>query len=207
MPLILFDFDGVLADTLEDMIRFAQEACNELGVHHTVVYDDLRNLEVMSFGTFGRACGVPENLVEKFVLECTGKFAGKKTPPEIFDGLPGVIRKLSGKNLLVVITGNTTANVNNFLVHHKLQGCFRKIYGVDMPGSKAEKILMAKNQFRAGDEAVFFVGDSLSDISSAREANVISIAVGWGHQGLDMLTSGEPDLMVHSPAELLEMLD
>ena len=60
MSLLLFDFDGVLADTLGDMLRFAQEVCDELGVSHTVVQTDLSELEVMSFATFGRACGMPE---------------------------------------------------------------------------------------------------------------------------------------------------
>ena len=207
MTLILFDFDGVLADTFEDMISFAQETCNELNVHHTVIPDDLCNLEVMSFATFGMACEIPEGLIGEFVRRCTGKFAEKKTPPEIFAGLSDVIRKLSSEYCLIVITGNTTGNVNAFLAHHKLQDCFRKIYGVDMPGSKTEKIILAKSQFGAGEEAVFFVGDSLSDIRAAREANVISVAVGWGHQSLDMLISGKPDVVIHSPAELLEMLD
>ena len=36
MALILFDYDGVLADTLGDMILFAQQVCDELGVDHIV---------------------------------------------------------------------------------------------------------------------------------------------------------------------------
>ena len=95
MSLILFDFDGVLADTLADMLRFAQEVCDELGVKHTVVQTDLSELEVMSFATFGRACETPEDLVDEFVRRCTGKFAEKKSPPAIFDGLGEVVRKLA----------------------------------------------------------------------------------------------------------------
>ena len=53
MSLILFDFDGVLADTLADMLCFAQQVCDELGVSHTVIKKDLSELEVMSFATFG----------------------------------------------------------------------------------------------------------------------------------------------------------
>lgn len=207
MSLILFDFDGVLADTLDDMIQFAQEACDELEVHHTVVYDDLCNLEVMSFGTFGRACEVPENLVGEFVRKCTGKFAGKKTPPAIFDGLPEVIRKLSERNTLVVVTGNTAGNVNTFLVHHGLRDCFQAVYGVDMPGSKVEKIRKAKGQTEAGNEPVHYVGDSLSDILAARESDVRSVAVSWGHQNLEMLLRGQPDMIIHTKEELLEALN
>ncbi|MBL8098373.1 MAG: hypothetical protein JNK81_04285, partial [Anaerolineales bacterium] len=67
MALILFDYDGVLADTLDDLIQFGQIACDRLNVKHMVTKDDLNNLEVMSFSTFGRACQVPEYLNDEFV--------------------------------------------------------------------------------------------------------------------------------------------
>jgi phosphoglycolate phosphatase len=206
MSLILFDFDGVLADTLADMLRFAQEVCDELGVNHTVLQTDLSELEVMSFATFGRACEMPEDFVDEFVRRCTEKFSEKEVPPAIFEGLGEVIRKLAGRHWLAVVTGNTGRNVRAFLERHGLSGCVRAVYGVDLPGTKLEKILMAKGQFAAEGEAVFMVGDSLSDIRAAREAGVKTIAVSWGHQRLDKLIEAQPDHVVHSPGELVEII-
>src|SRR5512140_2139575 len=100
MSLILFDYDGVLADTLADMLCFAQEVCDELGVKHTVVKTDLSELEVMSFATLGQACGMPDKLVDEFVRRCTGKFAARNSPPAIFDGLAEVVRKLAESHVL-----------------------------------------------------------------------------------------------------------
>jgi phosphoglycolate phosphatase len=205
MSLILFDFDGVLADTLNDMLRFAQETCNELNVHHTVVQTDLSELEVMSFATFGRACEVPEDLVREFVHRCTGKFAEKKSPPEIFGGLGEVIKKLAQEHVIAVVTGNTTENVNAFLRHHGLTDCVRAVYGVDMPGSKVEKILQAKKQFAAEGEMVLMLGDSVSDIRAAKGAEVQSVAVGWGHQSQKKLLDAQPDAFAHSPAEIVDV--
>lgn len=204
MTLILFDFDGVLADTLGDMLQFAQEVCDELGVRHVVTQSDLSNLEVMSFATYGRACEVPEELVDEFVRGCLMRFAEKKSPPEIFRGLVEVIKELSTTHVLAIVTGNTAQNVNAFLIEHGLDECFRAVYGVDMPGSKAEKILQAQNQFAAENEAVYMVGDSVSDVRAAREAGVQSIAVSWGHQSMEMLLKAKPDAFVHSPGEMLE---
>lgn len=206
MRLLIFDFDGVLADTLADMLRFAQEACDELGIEHSVVPRDLSDLEVMSFASFGRACEVPERSVGEFVRRCLSKFERKESPPEIFPKLPDVIRQLSEGNILVVVTGNTTSTVNAFLAHHGIRDCFSAVYGVDLPGTKAEKIIMAKRKFESKDTSTFLVGDSLSDIRAAREANATSIAVGWGHQSMDMLIHGKPDAIVHSPDELMEVL-
>jgi phosphoglycolate phosphatase len=205
MSLILFDFDGVLADTLTDMLRFAQEVCDELGVKHKVVQPDLSELEVMSFATLGRACETPEDLVDEFVRKCTGKFAEKESPPAIFDGLGEVVRKLAESHLLAVVSGNTEGNIRAFLEEHGLEGCVRAVYGMEMPGSKVEKILMAKSQFAAEGEAVFMVGDSLSDVRAARDAGVKSIAVSWGHQSVGRLVKGVPDHVVRLPGELIEI--
>ena len=207
MRLLLFDYDGVIADTFADMLTFAQETCEELGVSHTVVPADLSKLEVMSFATFGRACEVPEPLLDEFVGKSTRRFAEKVKPPAIFDGLAEVIRGLSERNILAIVTGNTSGNVNAFLAHHRLQGCFRGIYGVDMPGSKVEKIKLARREFETGRNLTWFVGDSLSDIRAAREAGVKSIAVGWGHQSLNLLLCGKPDMVVHSSMELMQLVD
>jgi phosphoglycolate phosphatase len=205
MSLILFDFDGVLADTLADMLRFAQEVCDELGVKHTVVQTDLSELEVMSFATFGRACETPEDLVDEFVRRCTMKFAEKKSPPAIFGGVGEVVRKLAESHALAVVTGSTEGVVRAFLVEHGLEGCIRAVYGLDMPGSKGEKILMAKRQFGVDGEAVLMVGDSLSDIRAAREAGVKSIAVSWGHQSVGRLIGAAPDYVIRLPEELIEI--
>ncbi|NJC94789.1 MAG: hypothetical protein C3F07_18860 [Anaerolineales bacterium] len=207
MRLLIFDYDGVLADTLADMLRFAQATCDEMGVSHTVLASDLRDLEVMSFTTFGRACGVPEERAEEFSRRCTRKFAEKVTPPAIFEGLSDVIWQLAKRNILLIVSGNTTANVNAFLLHHGLLDCFRSVYGVDLPGTKAGKIQMAQTRFGTDSGPVYFVGDSLSDLRAAREAGVRSIAVSWGHQSLEMLDSGRPAAIVHSPDELYAILE
>lgn len=205
MSLILFDFDGVLADTLADMLRFAQQVCDELHVKHTVSETDLSELEVMSFAMLGRACGTPESRVDEFVRRCTEKFAMRKSPPTIFPGLADVVRLLARKHVLGVVTGNTEGNVQAFLQEHGLEDCFHAVYGLDTPGSKVEKILMAKSACVADDGMAYMVGDSLSDIRAAKEADVQSIAVSWGHQSVEKLMAAVPDHVVRSPAELIEI--
>jgi len=209
MALIIFDFDGVLADTLNDLLQFGQEVCNELGVKHVVKKDDLSNLEVMSFTSYGRACEVPEHLVDEFVQRCLKRFAEKKSPPAIFNGVGNIVRRFAVNNIVAIVTTNSSQNVNAFLIEHGLETCVHAIYGVDMPGSKAQKISIAQDQFSAGAgrESVFMVGDSLSDIRAAKEASVTSVAVAWGHQSLSRLLSGDPDYVVHFPHELIDVIE
>ena len=208
MALIIFDFDGVLADTLNDLLQFGQEACDELDIKHVVKKDDLSNLEVMSFASYGRACEVPEDLVDEFVQICLKRIAEKKSPPAIFNGLSNIVRRFAVNNTIAVVTTNSSQNVNAFIVEHDLDECVHAVYGVDLPGSKAQKISIARDQLAATKrESVFMIGDSLSDIRAAKEAFVTSIAVTWGHQSLEYLLRGDPDYVIHFPQDLIEIIE
>jgi phosphoglycolate phosphatase-like HAD superfamily hydrolase len=90
-----------------------------------------------------------------------------------------------------------------------LEGLIHTVYGVDSPGSKAQKISMARDQLLANTkkESVLMVGDSLSDVLAAKEASVTSVAVTWGHQSLDYLLRGNPDYVVSSPHNLIEIIE
>jgi phosphoglycolate phosphatase len=209
MALIIFDYDGVLADTLDDLIRFGQEACNQLGIIHLVTKDDLSNLEVMSFASYGRGCEVPEHLIDKFVKICLNLFGEKHSPPAIFKGLSQAIKYLSINHKIAIVTTNSSQNVRSFLTKHSLDRFVDAVYGVDSPGSKAQKIAFARDRLLAStrQESVFMVGDSLSDVFAAKEASVNSIAVTWGHQSLEKLLLGNPDFVISAPRELIDVIE
>jgi phosphoglycolate phosphatase-like HAD superfamily hydrolase len=207
MALILFDFDGVLADTLGDMIQFGQEACDELGVAHIVTTDDLNLLEVMSLAEYGRQLEVPKDLIDDFVSRCLTRFIHKPHPPKIFDGMAQVVEKLSAGHVIGIVTGNVTSVVENFLLENGTRQSVRAIFALDQPGSKSEKILRAKSQLAGNTTEVYYIGDSVSDIQAARETSLKSIAVSWGHQSIEKLTRAKPDYFVQSPQELLEVFE
>jgi phosphoglycolate phosphatase-like HAD superfamily hydrolase len=137
------------------------------------------------------------------------RFAEKKSPPAIFTGLSNIIRNLSINHKIAIITTNSSQNVNAFLVEHGLSECIHAVYGVDSPGSKAQKISIARDRLSADIKqgSVFVVGDSLSDIRAAKETATTSIAVTWGHQSLEYLLSGDPDYVVNFPDELIKIID
>jgi len=209
MALIIFDYDGVLADTRDDLLQIGQEACNKLGVQHLVSKDDLNNLEVMSFTSYGLACEVPEHLLDEFVKVCLKSFAEKRSSPAIFNGVSDVVKHLSINHKLVIITTNSSQNVNTFLVEHGLDGNIHAVYGVDTPGSKGQKIAKARDQLldKTEQTSVFMIGDSLSDIFAAKEASAISLAVTWGHQSLEILLRANPDYIISFPREIIKVVE
>jgi len=203
MALIIFDFDGVLADTLNDMLDFAQAVCAELDIDRIPTPADLDALETMSFVEYGKQLGVPPPLADEFASRCLKRFIAKPHPPKIFDGMAEVVKQLSIQHVIAIVTGNTTPAVESFLAENGILQFVGAILAIDQPGSKVEKILKAKSQLGTDKDTVYYVGDAVSDIHAARQASVKSVAVGWGHQSLGKLVNANPDHVVHAPEEVI----
>lgn len=206
MAIILFDFDGVLADTLDDLLNFAREVCTQLGLPRDPTPADLDALGTMSFVDYGRQLKLPPQCIDAFVSQCLQMFNQRSHPPRMFEGMGQVITEAAKNNILAIITGNTTSTVEGFLKANHLREYIRLIIGVEQKGSRSEKIRLALRELEQGEETAYMVGDAVSDIRAARETSVKSIAVGWGHQSPARLMMLNPDYLVNSPQELLELL-
>jgi phosphoglycolate phosphatase len=206
MAIILFDFDGVLADTLDDLLNFAREVCAQLGFPRNPTPADLDVLETMSFVDYGRQLKLPPQYIDAFVSQCLQMFNQRLRPPEMFEGMGQAIAEAAKSNILAIVTGNTTPTVDGFLKENHLRKYIQLIIGVEQKGSRPEKIRLALRELGQGEEAAYMVGDAVSDIRAARETSIKSIAVGWGHQSPARLMTANPDYLVDSPQELLGLL-
>lgn len=51
-----------------------------------------------------------------------------------------------------------------------------------------------------------YIGDEVRDVEACRKTHVPVIAVTWGHNTEDALAAAQPDYLVHSPQELLRLI-
>ena len=206
MAIILFDFDGVLADTLGDLLDFAREVCTRLGFPRDPTPADLEVLDTMSFVDYGRQLKLPPQSIDAFVSQCLQMFSQRSHPPAMFEGMGQVLTEVAENNTIAIVTGNTTPTVEGFLEANHLRACIRLIIGIEQKGSRSEKIKLALRELGQEEETAYMVGDAVSDIRAARETSIKSIAVGWGHQSSARLMMANPDYLVDTPQDLLELL-
>ena len=150
MAIILFDFDGVLADTLEDMLNFAREACAQMGFPRNPTPADLDALEtnvLCRLWAATRDClhNISMNL-SVAACKCSIK---EPLPPEIFDGMEQVVPEAAKHNTIAIVTGNTTPTVEAFLIEYDLQKHVQLVIGVEQKGSRPEKIKRALEELAA----------------------------------------------------------
>jgi len=206
MAIILFDFDGVLADTLDDALNFGREAAAQIGFERNPTPADLDALETMAVPEYGKQLNLPLQHIDEFVHRYLQMFDQKPSPPKLFEGMDQVVTQAAKHNQIAIVTGNTTPTVEAFLKQHGLREHIKLVIGVEQKVPRAEKIRMAVKELDGATESVYMVGDSVSDIRAAQETSVKSIAAGWGHQSLEHLRSMRPDYLANSPQELLELM-
>lgn len=199
MKLILFDFDGVLANTIEFSYKIHTKKNKDLTWKHFQDY---------SLGNFWEG-------YEKAVKE------GKHIPADDFHGdykkgldmltiekiLHDLVLSLAKKYKLVVISSTNSTHINDFLKKENLDGCFSDILGSDIHKNKVLKIKTILEKYDLPPRDTVFITDTLGDIKEAEECNVKSIAVTWGLHDRLILERGNPVTIIDNPQDLIEAIE
>jgi len=200
---IIFDFDGVLADSLAPMLSYAKQVCSELGISVNPSKADLEALDRMEFSEFGRQLGVPEDQIGIFIARNHQLFYDNEESIPIKAGMKTVISTLEKGNFLAIITGNSCKLVESFLDANHLRDYFQLVLCAEHEGNRLEKIEQVKKLTNTHPTQTYMIGDAVSDVHAANAAGITSIAVSWGHQSKHKLSQAGPDLIIDTPRELL----
>ena len=199
--LFLFDFDGVLVDSL-DVYEQSVRLCLET-IGTPIIKNRTDYLELFDHNFY-------EAMAEKGVdLAAFMKAADKlrdvvdysKMKP--FYPIMPVLMKLCRHHILLVISSNFTQAIQNILTRIQFNTCFQDILGSDFRFSKTEKIDYAVNRFQIDRGRTYYVGDTAGDIREGRAAGVRTVAVTWGWHSREKLAATNPDFLVDTPEELL----
>jgi phosphoglycolate phosphatase-like HAD superfamily hydrolase len=129
---ILFDFDGVLADTLADILRVTNQAALSLPHARDVSRKIVRGLRVMEFEELGRAIGIAGTDIPAYLGRVLSLYDSDESVPPPFEGMGEVLREMGPWAKLGVVTGNTRNAVARFLARYELSHCVSAIFDKTM---------------------------------------------------------------------------
>lgn len=203
--LVLFDFDGVIADSLEPTCAVLGRVMVAHGYPELATPEALLRFVDANWFEGLREAGVPLQVSDDIndgVAETVA--AGAFAP---YDDMPGVVTRLAARHQVLVVTSNRTDIVETCLARYGIEGV-AEVLGGDKGHSKVDKIRAAQRRYHAGhaDDTTWFVGDTVGDIVEGRQVGVGTIAVTWGWHPRKRLEAASPDRLVTTPAELLALL-
>lgn len=198
--IILFDYDGVIADSMELGYKLCLEASKKNGVQ--VIKSKEHFMEIFSGNFFDKMRGLGLSAEEiQEIVRFTNKGRLKAPVPDTFAGINDVIEKLSQDNLLYVITSAPEEVVSRDLQSQGLAGYFQEVLGPNHNQSKLAKINSIKEKYP--DRKIYFISDTTGDIIEGKEANVETIGVTWGWHDEAKMKQVGPSLIVDSVPELM----
>jgi phosphoglycolate phosphatase len=199
--LFLFDFDGVLVDSLGLYEKSVNVCLERIGQRPVQTREEFLDLFEENFYSAIAKRGVDVDRFMAVLKTVTPTLDYSVTRP--FTDLVPVLAELKKHHVLVIISSNSSSAIRIMLERHGFAPYFDDILGADFSFSKVEKIRYAKEHFGTNGEHCLYVCDTAGDIREAKEAGVKTVAVTWGWHPRERLERAIPDVIVDKPEELL----
>jgi phosphoglycolate phosphatase len=203
MKLIIMDFDGVIADSLELQVRSVNKFSEKYRyqkIHSKEMFKDYSMREVI------KKIKIPTIHLFTVVKKVKGESSKHYDEVKLFKGIKPVLIKLRKKYCLAILSSNEEKTIKLFLGKNNLNGIFSAVY----TGKKLfDKHLIMKRilkDFKVSKEDAIFIGDEQRDVEAGKKSGIKTGAVTWGYNSKERLMKENPDMLFEKPAELLRLL-
>lgn len=204
IKVIIFDFDGTIADSYQAVVSITNGLSTEFG------YKPLDEETLLLLKNLSSKDIVKHSEISLFKLPFLVKRIQIELGKQIEDlepisGMIEVLQELKQQNyILGIITSNAKENVIAFLQKQKLAYLFDFIYSGTTLFGKHHIINKAIKRYKFTKHEVIYVGDETRDIRSAKKSHIGMIAVTWGFHSDKILSEYQPDFLAEKPSEILE---
>jgi phosphoglycolate phosphatase-like HAD superfamily hydrolase len=202
----VFDFDGTLADTIEE----ARLIVNRLAPAYGFAPVSREMAESLRGGGVREAIGrlgIRPRQLPGLHVAVRRHLRARMAEVKPFPGIGQALRALTEGGLrLGILSSNSLENVEAFLRSAGLREFFSFVAGGSSLFGKSRHLRRLLAEELAGTKPgdVVYVGDETRDITAARKVGIRCAAVTWGANTAGLLASARPDYVFHSPADLAE---
>jgi phosphoglycolate phosphatase len=213
--LVMFDLDGTLVDTAQDIASALNATLGEAGLAPLateVVVGYIGNgaakLIERALPPVGAAGPRPDlaALVGRFKAHYAANVCQRSV---VYPGIAALLKRLGSQVPLAVLTNKPGDLARSLLKALGVDGCFVHIIGDGdgfqrKPAPDAARWVIAQHKLTPATAVL--VGDGLPDIQAARAVGCAVAAVTWGYTSPAVLQAEAPTFMLETPAAVGDLV-
>ncbi|HPM41029.1 MAG TPA: HAD family hydrolase [bacterium] len=211
---VIFDLDGTLLDTLDDITEAANGALRGMGfpthpreAYKTFVGEGMGSLAKQALPEGRRDDATVAAWIPR-VKESFRRSWPTKTRP--YDGIPELLDSLVARELKIAILSNRPDDLTKLMAGSMLaRWKFSSIHGAKEGNPSKPDPTVAKRiaaDLGVAPRECLFLGDSNVDMQAAAAAGMYPVGALWGFRTKEELLAHGARKLVSNPTELLELL-
>lgn len=206
VELVIFDFDGTLADSFGWFSKALNQSAQRWGFRPIRDRDQAEALRNLGASEILRELGVARwkvPLIARDLRTRMGREIGGIRP---FEGVPEMLARLAGADRrLAIASSNAAGNIHQVLGPRCMSRFDALESGIGL-GAKHRRLARICRRLNVEPEATIYIGDELRDVQAARRAGISAGAVTWGYNRESALLAGRPQILFRSVTEISAVL-
>ncbi len=210
---IIFDLDGTLVNSLEDISDAMNKVLQSLNfpTHSYETYQyfigsGLRNLVSKALPATNNSNEQIEICFECMINEYREICTLKAKP---YDGIVELLENLTSQSIKMAVFSNKADELTKKIASEIFPNHFDTAVGLSTEALKKPnpfEALEIGKKWNLKPEEILFVGDSDIDMQTAVNANMFPVGVTWGYRTEEELKNSGAKLVVNKASELIEIL-
>ena len=211
LKLCIFDMDGTLVDTIKSIAYFANNALNKYGLpsietekYKKLVGNGARVLVERMVETVGADMAKVDEVFPEYNTTYDNDFLYLT---EAYEGVCDMLADLKKLGVKTAILSNkpdvTAKKVSDALFKEGLiDVCYGARDGIALKPDP-EGVFEILKEFNVTRDECLYIGDTATDIKTAKNAELESIGVLWGFRDFDELQGAGADHIIAHPSEII----
>lgn len=186
--LVVFDWEGTIADPLGAVVHFLWSEVNQLG-WEAFSQNQVRHhlLSGLSSAVKTMFVGLSEQQIHAIVERAERAVTQERHKVYVFSGIKTLLQQLKDTGIGCAIASNKSqSSLEKALLASELSPYFQCYRGTGIlpPKPNPEMLMNIIEYYQVRTDSVVMIGDSFADIEMARALNVDALAMDWYASGV-----------------------
>ena len=199
---IIFDFDGVLGNSLDAAVSVISSVGPKYGLPK-VTKEEIRDNGISGLISKYKISPIRlPFLVNEFRKELNKIIETVKPIKDI----EVVLKELSKIYQLGILSSNSQLNLTSFIAKNNWNQYFSFIFSNSSLFGKHISLSKLFKERKIEKDEVIYVGDEERDVKAAKKIMILVVGVLWGYESKEILGRQHPDFIAKQPSDLIKIV-